>query len=71
MLSFIVLGIVPGTTIQLSFTEYVLILLAAAMVANIASRLTIRALRRSTRKLKLAYVANRHTNRRINKLLAA
>lgn len=57
MLQFIVLGIVPGTSIQLSFTDVLLIAGTALLVFSLASYYLSRRLREQARQHLLNQLA--------------
>ncbi len=57
MLQFIVLGIVPGTSIQLDFNQILLIALSVLLVVSTASYLQTRLMRRKIKQMMFTLMA--------------
>lgn len=57
MLQFIVLGIVPGTSIQLNFTDVLLISSTTLLVLSVASHYVSAALRKQRRQTYINQIA--------------
>jgi len=57
MLQFIVLGYVPGTSIQLNFIDYMLVVLLGMLVVACFYFYSIRVTRRLTQQLMLSLIA--------------